>query len=36
LKALPLRLEYGFPILTQWDHLDGSNGRFHFNIGWSF
>jgi outer membrane protein assembly factor BamA len=36
LKALPLRLEYGFPIVTGWDHLDGSNGRFHFNIGWSF
>lgn len=36
LKALPLRLEYGFPILTSWDHLEGSSGHFHFNIGWSF
>jgi outer membrane protein insertion porin family len=36
LKALPVRLEYGFPVLTQWDHLDGNGGRFHFNIGWSF
>jgi outer membrane protein insertion porin family len=35
LKVLPVRLEYGFPVLTDWDHLDGG-GRFHFNIGYSF
>ena len=36
LKALPVRLEYGFPIVTSWDQLDNGHGRFHFNIGWSF
>jgi outer membrane protein insertion porin family len=36
LKVLPVRLEYGYPIITDWDHLDGSSGRFHFNIGYSF
>lgn len=36
LKVLPVRLEYGYPILTDWDHLDDSNGRIHFNIGLSF
>lgn len=35
-KALPIRLDYGYPVLTSGDHLDGANGRFHFNIGYSF
>jgi outer membrane protein assembly factor BamA len=36
LKVLPVRLEYGYPILTEWDHLEGNSGRIHFNIGLSF
>jgi len=36
LKVLPVRLEYGYPILTDWDHLEGGHGRVHFNIGLSF
>lgn len=35
-KALPVRLDYGYPVMTSGDHLDGANGRFHFNIGYSF
>jgi outer membrane protein insertion porin family len=31
----PISLAYGFPIVTQWDHLS-KGGRFHFNIGYSF
>ena len=36
LKVLPVRLEYGYQILTDWDHLEGGHGRVHFNIGLSF
>ena len=36
LMALPLRLDYGFPIITSWDHLEGQSGQIHFNIGYSF
>jgi len=36
LKVLPVRLEYGYPVMTDWDHLEGSSGRIHFNIGLSF
>jgi outer membrane protein insertion porin family len=35
-KVLPVRIEYGYPIITQEDHLDDSNGTLHFNIGYSF
>ena len=31
----PIRLDYGFPVLTQQDHLDDS-GRLHFNLGYIF
>lgn len=34
--ALPIRLDYGYPIKTHGDYLDGKGGRFHFNIGYSF
>ena len=32
----PVNLAYGFPIITDQDHLDGNSGRLHFNIGASF
>jgi len=32
----PIRFDYGWPVVTQQDHLDDSNGRLHFNIGYSF
>ncbi|MBR6470696.1 MAG: outer membrane protein assembly factor BamA [Victivallales bacterium] len=35
-KALPLRLDYGYPIVTQNKHLDDASGRFHFSITTSF
>ena len=35
-RALPVRLDYGYPIVTQNDHLDGAHGRFHFSITTSF
>jgi outer membrane protein assembly factor BamA len=35
-KVLPVRIEYGYPIITEYDHLDDSNGELHFNIGYSF
>ena len=35
-KMLPVRIEYGYPIMTEYDHLDDSNGELHFNIGYSF
>ena len=31
----PIRFDYGFPIVTQQDHLD-DGGRLHFNIGYFF
>ena len=31
----PVRLDYGFPVVTREDHL-GKGGRFHFNIGYMF
>ncbi len=34
--ALPIRLDYGYPVKTSGEHLDGKSGRFHFNIGYSF
>jgi outer membrane protein assembly factor BamA len=35
-KILPVRIEYGIPIVTQEDHLDGNGGKLHFNIGYTF
>jgi outer membrane protein insertion porin family len=32
----PINLAYGFPVVTDQDHLDGNGGRLHFNIGTSF
>jgi outer membrane protein insertion porin family len=32
----PINLAYGFPVITDQDHLDGNGGRLHFNIGTSF
>ncbi len=31
----PIRLDYGFPVVTQQDHLD-TGGRLHFNLGYYF
>jgi outer membrane protein insertion porin family len=31
----PIRLEYGFPVITAEDHLD-TGGRLHFNLGYYF
>ncbi|MEA2011605.1 MAG: outer membrane protein assembly factor BamA [Verrucomicrobiota bacterium] len=31
----PVRLDYGFPIMTDQDHLEDS-GRFHFSLGYTF
>ncbi len=36
LKKLPLRLDYGYPVKTEGEHLDGRSGRFHFSIDYSF
>ncbi|HQL09424.1 MAG TPA: BamA/TamA family outer membrane protein, partial [Lentisphaeria bacterium] len=35
-RALPISLYYGVPVSTDYDHLDGKSGRFHFNIGYSY
>ncbi|MCQ2403324.1 MAG: outer membrane protein assembly factor BamA [Lentisphaeria bacterium] len=35
-KQVPLRLDYGYPIVTKGEHLDGKSGRFHFSIDYSF
>ena len=35
-RALPVRLDYGYPIVTQNKHLDDAGGRFHFSITTSF
>ncbi|NLF94416.1 MAG: outer membrane protein assembly factor BamA [Oligosphaeraceae bacterium] len=35
-KAVPIRLDYGYPVNTSGDYLDGKGGRFHFNIGISY
>ncbi len=32
----PVNLAYGFPVITDEEHLDGNGGRLHFNIGTSF
>jgi len=32
----PIRLEYGYPIVTDQDHLSGASGRIHFNLGYMF
>lgn len=33
--SIPIRLDYGWPIVTQEDHL-GDSGRFHFNFGYHY
>ena len=35
-KAVPIRLDYGYPVKTAGEYLDGKSGRFHFNIGISY
>ena len=30
-----LTIDYGFPVVEEWDHLDG-DGRVHFNLGYTF
>ncbi len=35
-KAVPIRLDYGYPVKTAGDYLDGKGGRLHFNIGISY
>lgn len=35
-KQVPIRLDYGYPIHTKGEHLDGRSGRFHFSIDYSF
>ncbi len=35
-RQVPIRFDYGFPIITKGDHLDGRSGRFHFSIDYSF
>lgn len=35
LKMLPIRVDYGFPVKTEEEHLD-SGGQFHFSLGRSF
>ncbi len=35
-RALPVSIYYGYPISTDYDHLDNSSGRIHFNIGISY
>jgi len=36
LKALPIRLDYGYPVHKEQDHLKNRHGRIHFNIMYSF
>jgi outer membrane protein insertion porin family len=33
--GIPVRLDYGFPVMTREPHL-GKSGRFHFNVGYMF
>jgi len=35
-RPLPLSLFYGIPVIRGCDHLKGSSGRFHFNIGFNY
>jgi outer membrane protein insertion porin family len=32
----PIRLDYGWPIRTELDHLETGRGEFHFNLGYAF
>jgi len=32
----PIRLDYGWPVVTEEDHLKDNGGRLHFNIGYVF
>ena len=33
---VPIRLEYGWPVVTDQPHLDDANGRFHFSLAYFF
>ena len=35
-RAIPISVYYGYPIHTEFDHLDGKSGRLHFTIGLSY
>ena len=35
-RAIPISIYYGYPIHTEFDHLDGKSGRLHFTIGLSY
>jgi len=32
----PIRLDYGYPVHTEYEHLENNSGRIHFNMGYSF
>ncbi len=34
--GIPLRLDYGWPIFTDWEHLKDEKGRTHFRLGYFF
>jgi outer membrane protein insertion porin family len=34
--GFPIRLDYGIPIHTSWDHVSNKTGRFHFSMSTSF
>ncbi len=36
LPVAPLSIDYGYPIMTDQDHLDDSNGQIHFKIGFTY
>ena len=33
---IPIRLEYGWPVVTEQKHLDDADGRFHFSLAYFF
>jgi len=35
-RAIPISIYYGYPVHTEFDHLDGKSGRLHFTIGLSY
>ncbi len=35
-RRIPIRLDYGYPVVTHGEHLKGCGGRFHFSIDYSF
>ncbi len=34
--GIPITLDYGWPVVTDQEHLDDAKGRLHFNIGFSY